>query len=78
MVLTGFILFLVYGLGYAWSRPNLHIEVGDVVEWSWNTEVPGFAGYAVFQTENYTQTSYNGYGFTSGAARPKGTFYKLS
>lgn len=62
-----------YGVGYAWSKPYLTINVGDSVYWSWRppsgiTTVT----YQVIQVAD--QNSYASIGFNSGQATATGSF----
>lgn len=61
------ILYVDYGLGYAWDPQVLTIQVGDIVRWTWVS--PPFittgARYAVWQTDGLGGTAYYPQGFSS-------------
>ncbi len=62
-----YIVFLAFGVGYAWNPSTLEIKLGDIVRWSWTTSsfVVGI-GFRVQQTESPLSLEYNGQGFNSG------------
>ncbi len=62
-----------HGKGYAWSKPHLSINVGESVQWTWNSPAGiNTVKYGVFQTAD--AISFNQEGFGSGAKSPAGSF----
>jgi hypothetical protein len=67
------IVFLVFGIGYAWNKPVAEIKVGDSVTWRWSTpEWVNEISHQVQQTVDATSVDPEDRGFSSGTPTMNG------
>ena len=62
-----------YGIYYAFDRPQIQIERGDFVHWSWET--PSFVyniNHAIIEVDSLSSTEAKEGGFTSGTPSSDG------
>ena len=67
--------FSVYGAYYAFDEPQIEIERGDIVHWSWET--PDFVNditHAIIEVDSASSTVAKEGGFTSGSPTRNGKY----
>ena len=89
MIFTNSVAFFAVDntVNLTWSQPEIVIQVGDIVEWNWNLQIPGYPvfSFEIFETMDNESTQPFPGGFASSVSSTShsvnftevGTFYYI-